>query len=248
MTFDSYPYLRGCTLLGMVALPPDLTPDADLDRALAALAEPGAWPRVAERTDPALWPRITLAHVPAAGLAWAEGARLVDAAARTGQPPAEFCVAVLLATGLDAGAVFDHPPTNSEESVRALLRHPAQLAGSDGIYVGGHPHPRGWGAFARLLGRHVRELGDWTWEQATVHLAARAARRFGLRDRGLLRRGMAADLVVLDPEEVADRASYARPRRPAVGVRDVVVNGVPVLAGARPTGATPGRPLRPGGG
>jgi N-acyl-D-amino-acid deacylase len=246
VTFDSYPYLRGCTILAM-ALPRDdpALDGADMARTLDALSDPAVRRRLAQRADPALWPRITLSHVPAPDLAWAEGRRLVEAAALAGQPPAEFCATVLVGTGLAAGAVFDQPATNSEESVRTLLRHPAHMGGSDGIYVGGHPHPRGWGAFARFLGRHVRALEDWTWQEAAVHLAARAADRFGLRDRGLLRRGMAADLVVLDPDRVADRATYAHPRRLAVGVRHVVVNGVPVLAGGRLTGATPGHPLTP---
>jgi N-acyl-D-amino-acid deacylase len=270
VTFDSYPYLRGCSILAMVALPPDFVLDTgpapaaddgrrhghgygpdldpDLDRILDALTDPAVRRRLAERTDPALWRRITLSHVPAADLAWAEGLRLVDAATRAGQSPAEFCATVLVGTGLAAGAVFDQPPTNSEESVRTLLRHPAHVGASDGIYIGGHPHPRGWGAFARFLGRHVRELRDWTWERAALHLSARPARRFGLAGRGVLRRGMAADLIVVDPGRVADRATYASPRRLAVGVQDVVVNGVPVLVGGRATGALPGRALRPGGG
>jgi N-acyl-D-amino-acid deacylase len=124
------------------------------------------------------------------------------------------------------------------------------MAGSDGIYRGGHPHPRGWGAFARLLGRHVRELGDWTWEQAALHMAGHPARRFRLGDRGLVRRGLAADIVVLDPATVADKATYASPREPGVGVEHVFVNGVRVLSGGALTGAArgapPGRVLRPG--
>ncbi|MEV4322534.1 amidohydrolase family protein, partial [Microbispora rosea] len=93
--------------------------------------------------------------------------------------------------------------------------------------------------------RHVRELGDLTWEQAAVHLASHPARRFRLPDRGLVRRGQAADLVVVDPATVADTATYDKPRSLAVGVDDVLVGGVPVLRGGELTGATPGRALRP---
>ncbi|MDI2132809.1 N-acyl-D-amino-acid deacylase family protein [Yinghuangia seranimata] len=244
LTFDAYPYLRGCSILAMVALPRDLD-DPDPDRTLDTLADPRVRARIAAETDPALWPRITLAHVPAEDFAWAEGMRLVEAARAVGASPAAFCAELLIATGLQAGAVFDQPPTNSDASVRALLRHPAHIGGSDGIYIGGSPHPRGWGAFARLLARHVVELGDWTWEQAAVHLAAHPARRFGLTDRGLVRPGTAADLAVIDPAKIADRADYGAARRPADGVDDVLVAGVPVLAAGRLTGHTPGRPLRP---
>jgi N-acyl-D-amino-acid deacylase len=118
------------------------------------------------------------------------------------------------------------------------------MGGSDGIYRGGHPHPRGYGAFARLLGRHVRELGDWTWAQAALHLAGRPASRFGLAGRGLVRPGYAGDLVVFDPATVADRAGYEAPRELAEGVEHVLVGGVPVLAGGTLTGANPGRALR----
>ncbi|MGW0664533.1 N-acyl-D-amino-acid deacylase family protein [Streptodolium elevatio] len=244
LTFDAYPYLRGCSILAMVALPRELD-DPDLDRTRDALTDPRVRARLAAETDPELWPRITLAHVPAEDFAWSEGMRLTDAARKVGASPVAFCAELLIATDLQASAVFDQPPTNSDESVRALLRHPAHIGGSDGIYIGGSPHPRGWGAFARLLARHVVELGDWTWEQAAVHLAAHPARRFGLTDRGLVRAGMAADLAVVDPRTVADRADYGDARRVADGIADVLVAGVPVLAGGELTGRTPGRPLRP---
>ncbi|MFG2073857.1 N-acyl-D-amino-acid deacylase family protein [Nonomuraea maritima] len=242
LTFDTYPYLRGNTILAMVVLPSEV-PGAEPDRALAMIASSvldDHWP-----TLDAVWPRLTVSHAP--GLEWAEGMTMVAAAERAGMRPADFCRRLLTETRLEAGVVSARPDEGpqGEESVRRMLRHPSQTGGSDGIYVGGHPHPRGFGAFARFLGRHVRELGDWTWEQAAVHLAAHPARRFWLADRGLLRRGFAADVVVFDPAAVTDRATYEAPREPAEGVGDVLVSGVPVLAGGELTGATPGRALRP---
>nr|WP_236715018.1 amidohydrolase family protein [Nonomuraea pusilla] len=242
LTFDTYPYLRGSTILAMVVLPPSV-PGAEPDRALEMLESgelDGWWP-----TLDAFWPRLTVSHAP--GLEWAEGLTMVAAAERAGVTPAEFCRRLLVETRLEAGCVSARPDEGpeGEESVRRVLRHPAHTGGSDGIYVGGHPHPRGFGAFARFLGRHVRELGDWTWEQAAVHLAAHPARRFGLADRGLLRAGFAADAVVFDPDTVADAATYEAPRTLATGVGDVLVSGVPVLAAGELTGATPGRALRP---
>ncbi|MEU4535511.1 amidohydrolase family protein [Streptosporangium sp. NPDC023825] len=238
ITFDTYPYLRGSTILAMVALPA-WVPAADTGRALEILeSEPIEW-------DETLWPRITFSHVP--GAEWAEGMTLPDAAAEAGLEPGEFCRRILIDTRLEAGCVSARPDEGpeGEASVRAILRHPAHTGGSDGIYVGGHPHPRGYGAFARMLGHHVRETGDWTLEQAVVHLASHPARRFGLGGRGLVRPGQVADLVVLDATAVADLATYAVPRTPATGIGDVLVSGVPVLAGRELTGATPGRALRP---
>ncbi|WP_165494918.1 N-acyl-D-amino-acid deacylase family protein [Actinomadura roseirufa] len=257
LTFDSYPYLRGSSTLTLVTLP-DWLPVADLDAVLDDLADPAVRNRL-ERDwfarRPEIWPRITLSHVPSDDLRWAEGMTLPDAAERAGTTPGEFCCDLLVATRLEAGCVFAQPPGNTDESVRTLLRHPAHTAGSDAIYQGGHPHPRGWGAFARLLARHVRDLGDWTWEQAAVHLAGRAADRFRLADRGRVEPGRAADLVVADPATITDRATYERPRAPADGIEHVLVNGVPVLAGGVLTGGVltggsalhrpPGRALIP---
>ncbi|KRD43429.1 N-acyl-D-aspartate/D-glutamate deacylase [Cellulomonas sp. Root930] len=239
LTFDAYPYLRGASILALVALP-DWLPLADADRTLALLADPAVRDRLPARDD--VWPRVTLAWVP--GMPWAEGLALLEVASRLGMTPGDAVLHLLVTTNLQVGCVFAQPPTNSDESVRALLRHPAHCAGSDGIYQGGHPHPRGWGTFARFLGRHVRELGDWDWPTAAQHLSTTAARRFGLDDRGTLRPGARADVVLVDAETVADRATYDDPRRLATGVQAVLVDGVPTLRDARLTGALPGRAVR----
>jgi N-acyl-D-amino-acid deacylase len=153
-------------------------------------------------------------------------------------------IEVLTTTELRASCVFAQPPTNSPESVRTLAGHEGHLAGSDAIYWGGSPHPRGWGAFARLLDEHVRR-GSWSWWDAAEHLSARAARRFGLADRGQIVPGAVADLALVDTGRVRSDATYEAPRTPAEGIEDVLVGGVPVLAAGRLTGATPGHGLRP---
>ncbi|KRD47731.1 N-acyl-D-aspartate/D-glutamate deacylase [Oerskovia sp. Root918] len=246
VTFDSYPYLRGCSILSMVSLPTWL-PVADPDATVAMLQDPDVVARLRAEHFPGLadlWERVTMAAVPGE-LQWSEGMALLDVADRLGLDPVETTLRILVSTHLRAGCVFAQPPTNSPGSVRALLRHPAQMGGSDAIYQGGRPHPRGWGAFARFLAEHVRTLGDWTWHDAERHLSTAAAERFGFGDRGVLRPGARADVVLLDPETVQDVATYEDPRRPATGIDDVLVAGVPVLAGGQPTGATPGRALRP---
>src|SRR3989442_15535667 len=106
---------------------------------------------------------------------------------------------------ISGGRVVDGSGLRTLEDMRQLIGHPAMMAGSDGIFTGGFPHPRGYGCFARYLGHHVRVDRTWSLEQAVQHLAAHAARRFGLKDRGLLREGMAADVIVFDPEQIADR-------------------------------------------
>src|SRR5262249_16601037 len=147
-----------------------------------------------------------------------------------------FVCDLLLASDLAAGCVVPHLQ-RTEEDVSRLMRHPAMMAGSDGIFTGSRPHPRGWGCFARYLGHPVRGDHTWTVEQAVQHLAGHAARRFGLTDRGLLRPGMAADVVVFDLEAIADRSTYEDGRQPAVGVEHVLVNGELVLHDGRRTAA-----------
>jgi N-acyl-D-amino-acid deacylase len=156
----------------------------------------------------------------------------------------DFVCEILRASGMMVGIVGFRAGERTEDDVRAILRHPAHMAGSDGIFCGGYPHPRGWGAFARYLGYHTRTLGDYDWAAAVTHLSAHAARRYRLTDRGMLRPGFAADVVVFDPSTVSDRSTYAAGRSEAVGVEHVLVNGTPVLSDGEPTGATPGRALR----
>jgi N-acyl-D-amino-acid deacylase len=237
VTFDSYPYLKGSSILALVALPPWL-PLADPDRTVTMLQDPWVRGQLPPRDD--VWPRVTLSWVP--GLEWAEGLTLPEVAARLGMSPTDAAHHLLVETRLQVGCVFGFPPGATEHSMRVLAQHPAHCAGSDGLYLGGHPHPRGWGTFARYLGEHTRELADWSWPEAPAHLSTTAARRFGFADRGTLTVGGRADLVLLEPATVIDQATYEAPRTLATGVQAVLVNGVPVLRDGSLTGALPGRP------
>lgn len=246
VTFDSYPYLRGATILAMAALPPGVQ-DGGVTETLSRLRDRTVRESLREHWFPGIADRlrgIKLSFVADSGLAWAEGMSLEDAAARADRNLGDFVCDLLVATDLAVSCVRSERVTNGEEDVRTLLRHEAQMGGSDGIFLGSVPHPRGWGTFARFLGRHVRQLGDWTWAEASLHLAGHPARRFGLPDRGLIRNGYIADLAVVDPLTVADQATYAEPRRPAIGVSDVLVGGVFVLRDGQVTSAQPGRGLR----
>ena len=170
---------------------------------------------------------------------------LPAAAASREQSLVDFTCDLLVATNLAAGCVVRHFLARQESDIPKLMRHPLMMGGSDGIYVGGKPHPRGTGCFARYLGHHVR-AGDWTLEEAVMKCSYHTARRFGLRDRGLLRAGMAADVVVFDPDRIADRSTYDDGKALAVGVEHVLVNGVPVLLNGERTPARPGRGLKRG--
>jgi N-acyl-D-amino-acid deacylase len=251
VTFDLYGYLAGSSILGMVALPPWVQ-EGGVDATLARLADPAVRARLhAEGFAGSRGPldQVRLGYVEAPAYRAYEGLSLVEAAERAlgrsgHRALVDFVCDVLVASGLAVGCVVPHLK-RTEADVQALMRHPAMMGGSDGIFAGGRPHPRGWGCFGRYLGHYVREARTWTLEEAVQHLAAHPARRLGLGDRGLIRAGLAADLVVFDPDRIADRATYADGRQPAIGMEHVVVNGELVLeAGAR-TPARPGRALRP---
>ncbi|MFO0889401.1 MAG: D-aminoacylase [Isosphaeraceae bacterium] len=249
LTFDTYPYLSGNTILGMVALPPWVQ-EGGIDPTLERLREP----RVRERLrrewfdGPLPYPLhlTTIAMVANPTWQWAEGLAVSDAAERAKLTPGEFICEILDACDMAVGVIVHRQGDRTEEDIRAILRHPAHMAGSDGIFRGGFPHPRGWGAFARFLGYHTRELRDYSWTEAVAHLSSHAARRFRLTDRGLIRPGFVADIAVFDPASVTDRATFAAGRTPAEGVDHVLVNGTLVLEDGQPTGATPGRALRRG--
>jgi len=249
-TFDLYGYLTGSTILGMVALPP-WAQEGGPDATLARLADPGVRARLrAEGPGGARGPLgpVRLSYVEAPAYRAYEGLTLEEAARRaTGGATAadivDFVCDVLVASSLSVGCVVAHQQ-RTEADVQAFMRHPGMMGGSDGIFAGGHPHPRGWGCFARYLGHYVREARTWTLEEAVRHLASHPAQRLGLVDRGVLRPGLAADVVVFDAARIADQATYEEGRRPAVGVAHVVVNGEVVLRAGVRTPARPGRALR----
>ncbi len=246
ITYDTYPYLRGCTILSMLALPSWL-PVADVDATLAALCDPEQIARLhREHLDALgeLWPRVTLAAVPGE-LSWTEGLSLLEAASRLGLGPADCLIELLKASRLRASAVFAQPPTNSPESVRQFALDERHVAGSDAIYQGGSPHPRGWGTFARYLRTYVVDTKDWTLADAAQHLARRSADLFRFTSHGRLTVGKIADIALLDLDQVRDTATYENPQSEATGIDTVIVRGTPVLQDGELTGATPGRPLRP---
>src|SRR5262249_15175845 len=129
-------------------------------------------------------------------------------------------------------------------NVQTILQHPAHVVGSDGILIGGKPHPRGWGTHVRFLAHYVRDLGLLTWEQGIRKMTSATARRLGCWDRGIIRPGLMADLVIFDPDTLRDTATYENPRSYPQGVHYVAVNGTLVVEDGQTTSAKPGRALR----
>lgn len=133
-----------------------------------------------------------------------------------------------------------------EQDLQRILRHPTTMIGSDGevqVFGRGNPHPRSYGTFVRVLARYVRELKVLSLEEAVRKMSAFPAQRVGLSDRGVLREGMKADIVVFNPETVRDLATFERPHQYPEGVMHVVINGQVVFESGRMTAARPGRIL-----
>jgi N-acyl-D-amino-acid deacylase len=176
------------------------------------------------------------------------GLTLAEIGTREGRAPVDALLDLLLADGGRTGGIYFHI---DEGDVRTIMRDPHVGVGSDGLYTGrpgaparGRPHPRHFGTFPRVLGRYARDEGVLALPEAVRKMTSLSADVLGLADRGRIREGAAADLVVFDPATVADRATFEAPREPPAGIAAVVVNGVPVVLDGEPTGATPGRVLR----
>jgi N-acyl-D-amino-acid deacylase len=178
-----------------------------------------------------------------------EGRYISDLAALTGQSPYELLFDALEQTKLDISmAVFGM----SQENRLQEIRFPGMMIGTDGTGLAasgpmarGVPHPRNYGAFPRVLGRFVRDLRIIKLEEAVHKMTGLPARKLRLHDRGLIKPGLAADLVVFDPTTVSDTATYDQPHQYAKGIFHVIVNGRFVVQDAIHTGNRPGRILKP---
>ena len=251
VTLDTYPYLAGSTYLH--AYLPGWVASGGPEATIARLRDPELRERIRVEIEdigsdgghgvPIDW----TAHV-VSGVRKPENARWVgksvaEGAAEAGSQPIDFYCELIADDELGASLVSH---VGNEENVRLVMQHPAHMAGSDGILVGERPHPRAWGTFPRYLGVYVRELGVLTWEQAIRKMTSLPAQRLGFHDRGLVRPGMAADLVCFDPETVRDTATYEEPKQIPAGIPYVAVNGRLVVDGGHHTGDLPGRALRRG--
>lgn len=244
-SFDAYPYRRGCTLLGMPLLPPDLLAEGTAST-LAEILDPQRREALAERWEERIaaqpsfgdrWPSLcTLAHVAAPGLAWAAGMTIEAAAAKSGEDPLRFGYRLLAEGRLDVTAAVASPTQRRWDELAGIFAHPQHMAGSDGIWFGQHPHPRWVGDLCGFLRISLRERGDWDIPEAVVHLSANAADTFRLGLPGRIRLGWVADLAVVDLATVTDRGTYEIRTLWPAGIDDVLVAGVPVLADGRLTG------------
>jgi N-acyl-D-aspartate/D-glutamate deacylase len=202
----------------------------------------GSWENLGARSGPG---KVLLAEFSKPENKKYQGRFLDDVAAELGLEWEEAVCHLLDDEGHD---IFTMYLMISEENLAQQFRQPWIKFGTDAGGVDPEVeskrrlvHPRAYGTYPRILGRYVREKGYMTWEDAIRKASSAVADRLGLRDRGLLRAGMFADVVVFDPETVIDKATYTDPHHLSIGIRDVFVNGEAVLRNGEHTGAMPGK-------
>jgi N-acyl-D-amino-acid deacylase len=249
ITLDTYPYLPGSTSLH--ALLPSWAMAGGVTATLERLRDPAQRQRIRQVLEiegsdgchgvAVEWDTIEINGVREPGNAHLVGRTVAESALAAGAQPTEFYFDVLISEQLGASCLMH---VGHEDNVRAIMRHRTHTAGSDGLLVGARPHPRAWGTFPRYLGHYVRELGVLELEECVRNMTSRPADRLGLTDRGRVREGHVADLVLFDPGTVRDTATFDEPRQQAVGIPHVLVNGVPVIDDGNRTDALPGRALR----
>jgi N-acyl-D-amino-acid deacylase len=175
------------------------------------------------------------------------GKTMRQAADELGQDPYEFMCDLLVKEKGEVGYIGFGM---SEEQTEEILKHPQVLLCSDGGALApygplhqGKPHPRNYGTFPRFLGVYVRERKALSLPQAVKKMAAMPAAKLGIKDRGTLKQGNFADIVVFDPATIADKATYTEPEQYPVGIDYVIVNGQVVIDHDKHTGALPGKAL-----
>ncbi len=249
--YDRYPYVAYAT--GLSNLFPLWTRDGGTDAFLGRLDDPS----LRQRIEVAVRDKIdqlgdwNSVQITSAGerIAWARGRRLGDLARERGAEPYALLLEIMRADRASTGMVGFGM---DEENTARFLAHPLGMICSDGgaqattgPRATGSPHPRSFGTFPRVLAHYVRERGDMSLETAIHKMTGMPAAKLRLAGRGTIAARAFGDVVVFDPDTVADTATFEKPHARPTGIPHVIVNGVPVLRDGEMTGARPGRAIRP---
>jgi N-acyl-D-amino-acid deacylase len=249
VTLDTYPYLAGSTYLHAL-LPSWVQAGGSretvqrlsvLENRLKVIYELTVSGSDGNHGGVVNWPAINIAGVEKLHNMRFVGMDLVSAAHLVNKKVEDFYLDFIIDEELKASCVIF---AGHEPNVRAIMQDSRHMVGSDGILTGNRPHPRGYGTFARYLGVYARQEKVLTMHGAIARMTGRPAKRLGLRDRGFIKVGMKADMVLFDSETVVDRSTYEQPRVAAAGFEMVWVSGVATLRKGARTEATPGRGVR----
>ena len=258
VTADIYPYIAGSTALS-ACLPPWAL-EGGTEKTLARLRDPQTRQRLKQEIsqDQTEWENIYLGSGGPSGvligavvnreLESLQGKRISEIAADQKKDPLDVVFDLIIADHSQTGAIYF---MMNEDDMRAAMKSPyvsfctdSGARATDGPLAGSKSHPRGWGSYPRILGRYVRDEKLLTLEAAIHKMTGAPAARVGLRDRGVIKEGMFADITIFDPATVIDRATFESPNQYPIGIDYVLVNGKVSVDKGRRTTALAGRVLR----
>lgn len=244
ITFDSYPYLLGNTLLSQYL--PSWIFKNSIAETLQYILEKNFRNRIHEALDNRLdiFELTYLSNAKNSMYEKYEGRSIPEIAAGTNRNLIDVVIDILIETRLSCTVLVFHT-YRTEQDIRQIMYHPLQMFCTDAIYYGGHPHPRVYGTYPKVLSEYVNNPSKLTIEGAIRKMTSIPAQRFSIKDRGKIKRDMVADIVVFDSENISSTASFESPIQYPKGIEFVWVNGVLVLDLNGPTGKTPGRALKP---
>lgn len=249
VTVDRYPYIAFSTGLSIIF--PQWALDGGMGKLIERLKDQDIRLSMKAKTLKKVagygWEKIVISNVQKEENSHLIGKNIDEAAAATNSDPYEFACNLIVNEGRDVSHIGFGM---NEETTEAVLKHPLAMLGSDGSSLapygplsGGKPHPRNYGAFPRFLGYYVRERKILSLPEAIKKITSMPAARLGLKDRGTIRAGKYADIVVFDPENIIDKATFIDPHQYPVGIDYVLVNGTVVVDHGKHTEKLPGKVL-----
>lgn len=246
LTCDRYPYTAASTDLDTIL--PSWVYDGGVDEELRRLGDPDTSKRIkAEigQKDENYWKGICISSVTKSENKWMEGESIFDIASKLGKRPEDTLFEILIDEKVRVGAIFF---SMSEDNLKRFLSFPCTMIGSDssvrsfsGHTCTGKPHPRGFGSFTRFIGRYVKNEGLMSLSEAIRKMTCLSALTFGLKDRGLIKEGFFADIVIFDYEKLIDWATFKEPYKKSEGIAYVFVNGKLAVKEGEFTGSLSGR-------
>ncbi len=244
VTFDSYPYVFSSTRLTIIL--PEWVQEGGPRRMLAALRDPHVRARLRREVQPraSSWQDMWVTYFKKPENHRFEGRSIAELAAMTGKEPVDAVVDLLLDEDLQTSYVSLGGSVNT---LPKFVSHPYSMVGSDAVLFGDYPSPRTYGCFPLILEHYVRDEHWLRLAEAIRKMTSYPAQRLGIPDRGLLRDGFKADVVVFDPRTVQAPATRSKPKQFPIGINYVIVNGALVVDAGRQTGVLAGRALRRGG-
>ena len=251
VTCDRYPYTASSTDLDTIL--PSWTYEGGAEEELRRLKSPSVLEKIKKEIlhghpDNDYWTKVSVSSVSSQKNKWMEGKTLSYISRKINKSPVDALFKILIEEKLRAGAIFS---TMSEDNLRRFLSLPYAMIGSDssarsmsGITYDGKPHPRGFGSFPRFLEKYVRDNKLMSMTSAVHKITMLPARTFGINDRGVLKKGAFADIVVFDPGRIIDRATFDEPFLKSEGVNYVIINGMPAIWKGEFTSTAAGKILR----